>query len=50
MLLSGTGNRELSERIAHEIDLPLAPMDITRSPTGRFDVKIHESVRATTSS
>ena len=45
MLLSGTGNPELSERISREIDLPLAPMDITRFADGEFDVKIHESVR-----
>jgi len=45
MLLSGTGNPELSERIAREIDLPLAPMDVTRFADGEFDVKIHESVR-----
>ena len=45
MLLSGTGNPELSERIAREIDLPLAPMDITRFADGEFDVKIHELVR-----
>jgi len=45
MLLSGTGNPALSERIAREIDLPLAPMDITRFADGEFDVKIHESVR-----
>jgi ribose-phosphate pyrophosphokinase len=45
MLLSGTGNPELSQRIAREIDLPLAPMDITRFADGEFDVKIHESVR-----
>ena len=45
MLLSGTGNPELSERIAREIDVPLAPMDITRFADGEFDVKIHESVR-----
>ncbi len=45
MLLSGTGNRELSEKIAREIDLPLAPMDITRFADGEFDVKIHELVR-----
>jgi len=45
MLLSGTGNPKLSERIAREIDLPLAPMDITRFADGEFDVKIHESVR-----
>jgi ribose-phosphate pyrophosphokinase len=45
MLLSGTGNPELSERIAREIDLPLVQMDITRFADGEFDVKIHESVR-----
>jgi len=45
MLLSGTGNPELSQRISREIDLPLAPMDITRFADGEFDVKIHESVR-----
>ena len=45
MLLSGTGNPELSQRIAREIDLPLAPMDITRFADGEFDVKIHELVR-----
>ena len=45
MLLSGTGNPELSEKIAREIDLPLAPMDITRFADGEFDVKIHELVR-----
>jgi ribose-phosphate pyrophosphokinase len=45
MLLSGTGNPELSERIAREIGMPLAQMDITRFADGEFDVKIHESVR-----
>jgi ribose-phosphate pyrophosphokinase len=45
MLLSGTGNRELSERIAREINLPLAAMDITRFADGELDVKIGESVR-----
>ncbi len=45
MLLSGTGNPELSQRISREIDLPLAPMDITRFADGEFDVKIHELVR-----
>ena len=45
MLLSGTGNPELSEKIAREIDLPLAKMDITRFADGEFDVKIAESVR-----
>ena len=45
MLLSGTGNPELSEKIAREIDLPLASMEITRFADGEFDVKIAESVR-----
>ena len=45
MLLSGTGNPELSEKIAREINLPLAKMDITTFADGEFDVKIHESVR-----
>ncbi|MGI8847341.1 MAG: ribose-phosphate diphosphokinase [Candidatus Dormibacteria bacterium] len=45
MLLSGTGNPELSERISREINLPLAQMDITSFADGEYDVKIHESVR-----
>ena len=45
MLLSGTANPELSEKIAREIDLPLASMEITRFADGEFDVKIAESVR-----
>ena len=45
MLLSGTANPELSEKIAREIDLPLASMEITRFTDGEFDVKIAESVR-----
>jgi len=45
MLLSGTGNPELSDRIAREIGIPLAKMEITRYADGELDVKIHESVR-----
>ena len=45
LLLSGTANPELSERIAREIDMPLAHMDITIFADGEFDVKIGESVR-----
>jgi len=45
MLLSGTANPELSERIAREINLRLATMEITRFADGEFDVKIGESVR-----
>jgi ribose-phosphate pyrophosphokinase len=45
MLLSGSGNPDLSARIAAEINLPLAPMDVTKFADGEFDVKIAESVR-----
>jgi ribose-phosphate pyrophosphokinase len=45
MLLSGTANPDLSQRIAREINLPLAAMEITRFADGEFDVKIGESVR-----
>jgi ribose-phosphate pyrophosphokinase len=45
MLLSGTAHPELSRRIAEEISLPLAAMEITRFADGEFDVKIRESVR-----
>jgi ribose-phosphate pyrophosphokinase len=44
-LLSGTANPELSERIAREINIPLAEMQVTRFADGEFDVKIAESVR-----
>jgi len=50
MLLSGTGNPELSERIAREIDLPLAPMDITASRTGSSTSRSTSRSGATTSS
>jgi ribose-phosphate pyrophosphokinase len=45
LLLSGSGNPELSERIAREIGVPLAEVEITRFADGEFDVKIAESVR-----
>jgi len=45
LLLSGTANPELSERIAREINIPLAEMQVTRFADGEFDVKIAESVR-----
>jgi ribose-phosphate pyrophosphokinase len=45
LLLSGTANPELSERIAREINMPLAEMQVTRFADGEFDVKIGESVR-----
>jgi ribose-phosphate pyrophosphokinase len=45
MLLSGTANPELSERIAREMSMPLAEMELTRFADGELDVKIGESVR-----
>ncbi len=45
LLLSGSGNPELSERIAREIGVKLAEVEITRFADGEFDVKIRESVR-----
>jgi ribose-phosphate pyrophosphokinase len=45
MLLSGTANPELSERIAREMGMRLAEMELTRFADGEFDVKIGESVR-----
>ena len=45
LLLSGTANPELSERIAREINMPLADMQVTRFADGEYDVKIAESVR-----
>ena len=45
LLLSGSGNPELSERIAREIGVKLAECEITRFADGEFDVKIRESVR-----
>lgn len=45
LLLAGNGNRELSERISREINLPLADMRVTRFADGEYDVKIAESVR-----
>ena len=45
MLLSGSANPELSERIAREMGMQLAEMEITRFADGEFDVKIAESVR-----
>src|SRR5579862_5952573 len=45
LLLSGSGNPELSERIAREIGVKLAEVEITRFADGEYDVKIAESVR-----
>ena len=45
MLLSGTANPELGRKIAEDVGVPLAPMEITRFADGEYDVKIGESVR-----
>ncbi len=45
MLLSGTANPELGRRIAAEINMPLAAMEITEFSDGEYDVKIADSVR-----
>jgi ribose-phosphate pyrophosphokinase len=45
MLLAGTAHPELSQRIAREINVPLADMSVTQYSDGEYDVKIGESVR-----
>ena len=45
MLLCGTANPELGRKIAEDVGVPLAPMEITRFADGEDDVKIGESVR-----
>jgi ribose-phosphate pyrophosphokinase len=45
LLLSGSGNPDLSERIARQIGVELAEVEITRFADGEVDVKIAESVR-----
>ncbi|MDA8394878.1 MAG: ribose-phosphate pyrophosphokinase [Candidatus Dormibacteraeota bacterium] len=45
MLLCGTANPELGRKIAEDVGVPLAPMEITRFADGEYDVKIGESVR-----
>lgn len=45
MLLCGTSNLNLGRKIAEEVGVPLAPMEVTRFADGEFDVKIGESVR-----
>ena len=38
MLLSGTANPELGRKIAEDVGVPLAPMEITRFADGEYDV------------
>lgn len=45
MLLSGSANRELSERISDELDAPLCDVTIRRFADDEIFVKINENVR-----
>lgn len=45
MLMSGTGNRPLSEEVAGELDQPLCKATIRRFADGEIFVKIDENVR-----
>lgn len=45
MLLSGTANRGLAERIAEELDQPLCDLTIKRFADGEIFVRINENVR-----
>ena len=45
MLLSGTANRGLAERIAQELDRPLCDVTIKRFADGEIFVRINENVR-----
>ncbi len=45
MLLSGTANRELAERIADELDQPLCDVTVKRFADGEIFVRINENLR-----
>ena len=45
MLLAGSGNHLLGERIASELGVELAPLDISHFADGELNIKITESVR-----
>ncbi len=45
VLLSGSANHFLAQRVADYIGQPLAAMDVTVFTDGEFDVKIHQSIR-----
>src|SRR5258708_20406976 len=44
-LVAGTANRELAQRISHEIGVPLTDPRVRRFPDGEIDVKIQDSMR-----
>ncbi len=44
-LISGTAHRALSERIAEEIESPLANVEVTAFPDGETFVRINENIR-----
>lgn len=45
MLLSGTGNRPLAERISEELDTPLCDVTLRRFADGEIFARINENVR-----
>ncbi|MGH7610400.1 MAG: ribose-phosphate diphosphokinase [Candidatus Dormibacteria bacterium] len=45
MLLCGSAHPTLGRKIAEEVGVALAPLEVTRFADGEFDVKIGESVR-----
>jgi len=45
MIFSGSANRGLSERISHELRIPLGNADVGRFSDGEVAVEIHENVR-----
>jgi ribose-phosphate pyrophosphokinase len=45
MLLCGSAHPDLGRKIAEEVGMPLAPLEVTRFADGEFDVKIGASVR-----
>ena len=44
-IISGTGHRELAERIARSAGVELCDVDITRFPDGEIFVKLRDNVR-----
>jgi ribose-phosphate pyrophosphokinase len=45
LLISGSAHRELSQKIANEMGLPLCDAHVGRFPDGEIDIKINDDVR-----
>jgi ribose-phosphate pyrophosphokinase len=45
VLISGTAHRELSHKIALELDVPLANAHVGRFPDGEIDIKVYDDMR-----